>query len=301
MTAISSTLTSLPFTQLRRNPRFYLYYDGFYAALCLVLLAVMVALGHRGLIATWDHRYWLLLPVACYAQILCSVFIHNCTHNNFPRSINRLVGEVCGVVVLTRFASWEVIHQRHHRFSDDTDKDPHPVIGSYWGFLLKTVVGVERQLQRIYFEIWGDTAENRAYEKKRAYVSYATNLLLIATWYVFLGPLAFFALFVPASIVGFLHLVHFNWSTHNAFSPTSDFRPVNLDHGLYKLGNLIFFGIYMHANHHKRANLFNPAKMTPSLPIEDVRRARAEAPAVDAPGSVARGAKSGGKQAARAA
>ena len=35
------------------------------------------------------------------------------------------------VVVLTRFASWEVIHQRHHRFSDDLDKDPHPVVSSY--------------------------------------------------------------------------------------------------------------------------------------------------------------------------
>jgi hypothetical protein len=61
--------------------------------------------------------------------------------------------------------------------------------------------------------------------------------------------------------------VHFNWSTHNAFSPEKDFLPVNLDHGYYKIGNLIWFGIYMHANHHKRTNIFNPAKMKPSLPI----------------------------------
>ena len=267
MTAIVSTLTSLPFTQFRKNRYFYLWYDGFYAVLCVALIAAMHAGGYQSFIQRWDDRFWFFLPLACYAQILCSVFIHNCTHNSFPRPVNRLIGELCGIVVLTRFASWEVIHQRHHRYTDDTDKDPHPVVSSYWAFLLKTVVGVERQLQRIYFEVHGDTAESRRYEKYRAYVSYTTNLLLIYTWFTFLGPIAFGFFFVISALVGFLHLVHFNWSTHNAFSPTKDFRPVNLNHGLYKLGNLLCFGIYMHANHHKRANLFNPAKMRPSLPL----------------------------------
>ena len=45
-----------------------------------------------------------------------------------------------------------------------------------------------------------------------------------------------------------------------------DFKPVNLNHGYYKIGNLIWHGIYWHANHHKRANLFNPGKMKDSLP-----------------------------------
>ena len=61
--------------------------------------------------------------------------------------------------------------------------------------------------------------------------------------------------------------MHFNWSTHNAFSPTRDFKPVNLNHGYYWIGNKLFFGIYMHANHHKRTNVLNPATITPSLPI----------------------------------
>lgn len=268
MTAIVSTLTSLPFTQLRKNRYFYLWYDGFYALLCVTLLAAMYVGHHEPLIKSWDNRLLLLLPLICHAQILCSVFIHNATHNNFPRSINRIMGELCGVVVLTRFASWEVIHQRHHRYSDDVERDPHPVVSGYWSFLLKTVVGVERQLQRIYFDLHGDTPESRRYEQMRAYVSYATNILLIVTWYVFLGPIGFFVFFVPTAIVGFLHLVHFNWSTHNAFSPVGDFRPVNLDHGFYKVGNWLWFGIYMHANHHKRANLFNPGRMEPSLPVE---------------------------------
>ncbi len=267
MAAIGTALTSLPFTQLRKNRYFYLQYDGFYAVVCALALAAMVLGHYHAPVETWDPRVLLLLPLVCHLQILCSVWIHNCTHNNFPRPVNRLIGEICGLVVLTRFASWEVIHQRHHRYSDDVEKDPHPVGPSYWRFLIATIVNVETQLQQIYFDLYGDTPENRRYEKLRAYVSYATNILLIATWYKLLGPICFFVLFVPASIVGFLHLVHFNWSTHNAFSAKKDFKPVNLDHGYYKVGNLIWHGIYMHANHHKKANLFNPAKMSNGLPL----------------------------------
>jgi fatty acid desaturase len=254
------TLTVLPFNQHRKNRYFYLAYDGFYFVLASCLVALMVATGWKGLVTAWTPACWLALPLVTYAQILCSVFIHNCTHNNFPRAINRLVGEICGVVVLTRFASWEIIHQRHHRYSDDPVKDPHPVESSYWKFLWHTIYNVEHQLQTIYFEIYGDSPETRRYEKRRALVSYGTNLVVIAAWYLFLGPVGFFGLFLPASVIGFLHLVHFNWSTHNAESKTHDYKPVNLDEGYFKIGNLLFFGIYMHGNHHKRPDFFNPAR-----------------------------------------
>ena len=267
MPAISSTLTSLPFTQLRRNRYFYFWYDGIYAVLFVALIAMMRHVNHQPLIQTWDHRYWLLLPLVCQAQILCSVWIHNCSHGNFPRPINRIIGELCGVVVLTRFASWEVIHQRHHRYSDDVEKDPHPVMANYWKYVLFTLLNVERQLQATYFDLYGDTPETRRSEKIRAALSFSTMLLLLATWYTFLGPLAFFCFFVPATIIGILHLIHFNWSTHNAFSPSRDYRPVNLNTGYYKIGNLLWHGIYWHANHHKKAGLFNPGKMKNGAPI----------------------------------
>jgi stearoyl-CoA desaturase (delta-9 desaturase) len=267
VSALVQTFTTLPFSQLRRNRYFYLWYDAAYAALCVVALAAMHAAGHQGVITTWSWWYLLALPVVTHLQILCSVFVHVCTHGSFPRAVNRLIGEICGVVILTRFASWEIIHQRHHRYSDDVEKDPHPIVKSYWDFVGKTIVNVEKQLQQTYFDLYGDTAETRRYEKLRAYVSYATNLLLIYTWFTFLGPSAFFFLFVPASVIGALHLFHFNWSTHNAFSPTSDFKPVNLDHGFYWVGNRIWFGIYFHGNHHKNAKALNPRFASPQLPV----------------------------------
>ena len=267
MTAIVSTLTSLPFTQLRRNRYFYLWYDGFYFVFCLALVGLMRAAHWQPLIQTWDHRYWLLLPFVLHAHILCSVFIHNCTHNNFPRVINRIIGEVCGLVVLTRFASWEVIHQRHHRYSDEEDRDPHSVMSSYWKFTWFMVVNVEKQLQEQFYELYGDTPENRRFEMMRAVVSFSTMVALVSAWYSFLGFYAFVFFFLPATVIGILHLAHFNWSTHNGFSKTNEFKPVNLNHGFYWIGNILWHGIYWHANHHKRAGVFNPGRMKDGFPV----------------------------------
>jgi fatty acid desaturase len=261
LTAIVSILTSLPFTQLKRNRLFYLWYDLFYGVVCAALLLAMHASGFHALTSTWDFRILLLLPIVCHAQILCSVYIHNSTHHSFPRIVNRIVGELCGLVVISRFASWEVIHRRHHRFSDDVEKDPHPVESSYWLYVIHTIIGVERQLQRVFLELHGDTPENRRYEKRRAWISYATSILLIGTWYRFLGAPAFWMLFLPASILGVLHLVHFNWSTHDGMGKERNYRPINLNSGFFWLGNLAWHGIYMHANHHKKPGLFNPSQL----------------------------------------
>ncbi len=272
--AIGSTLTTLPFSQLRKNRYFYFYYDGFYALVCAVLLAVMRASGHRGFIGEgtwfgpWQWSFLIALPIACYAQILCSVFVHVCTHGSFPKPYNRIIGELCGTVILTRFASWEVLHQKHHKNSDNLERDPHPVGPSYWAFCWHHIANLEKHLHEAVFEVHGDTPENRRFETVRSVVSFGTGVLLISTWLVFLGWQAFLFFFLPAAIVGFFHLVHFNWSTHNAKSPTGDYKPVNLNHGWFKLGNKLFFGIYMHANHHRWSNVLNPAKVKSSLPVE---------------------------------
>ncbi len=272
--AIVSTFTSLPFAQLRKNRYFYLYYDGFYALALGSATAAMLAYGHTGLfgegalLGAWSYGYLLALPLVAYAHILCSVFVHVCTHGSFARPYNRIIGELCGMVILTRFASWEVLHQKHHRNSDHLENDPHPVGPSYWAFCWHHVAHLEKHLHEAVFEVHGDTPQNRRFERIRSVVSFGTGVLLVATWFTLLGWQAFLFLFLPASIIGFFHLVHFNWSTHNAKSPTGDYKPVNLNHGLFKLGNKLFFGIYMHANHHRFSNALNPAKVRTSLPVE---------------------------------
>ncbi|PRQ09483.1 fatty acid desaturase family protein [Enhygromyxa salina] len=283
MTAFAAALTTQPSVRFRQRRAFYQLYDGAYLVMTSLVLALMLSVGWQGAVREFHWWYVLLLPLAIQAQILCSVFIHNCSHGNFPKPINRLVGELCGIVVLTRYASWEIIHRRHHKYSDDVEQDPHPITPDapgYWAFLRQTIVNVEVQLQRQFFELHGgDTPDNRRFERRRAYTSYATNLVLIACWYVLLGPIGFFFFFVPASIIGFFHLIHFNWSTHNAAKPDQGFFPVNLDHGYYWLGNRIWFGIYYHGYHHKQANLFNPMRYEAH---QQARAARLAGPATSA-------------------
>jgi stearoyl-CoA desaturase (delta-9 desaturase) len=259
--AITASLFSLPWAQYRRHPTFYIWYDTFYAVLSLAGIGLIVATGYEAPFAQVHWWYAFLFPVALYVLIMAHVFIHNASHGNFPKAINRIVGEICGVLVLTRFASWEIVHRRHHRYSDDPERDPHPAERGYWRYALNTLINVEKQLQQQYFDVYGDTPETRRYEKIRAVVSFGSGTLVAVLIFFLLGPGGFFTLFLPASIGAGLFVIHFNWCGHNAHTKDQPIAPANLDHGWYWLGNRMFFGIYYHGNHHKMAMLFNPMKM----------------------------------------
>ncbi len=255
---LRSALTSHPIQQFRKNRRFYLHYDAFYLGVGLVGSVLMSVTGFQPLVRGFSASWLLVFPALVYFLICCHLWIHNATHGNFPRAVNRVIGEVLGVLVFVRFASWDIVHMRHHRFSDDAAKDPHPTYPSFWRSFLASIFHVERQLQQQYFDTWGDTPDNRRSEAFRARVSYGTNIVLAIAWYLLLGPVGFFVFFFPANVAAAIFVGHFNWSTHNG-ERGNDFRPVNLNHGYYLIGNKLFTGIYFHANHHKRPHLFNPA------------------------------------------
>jgi fatty acid desaturase len=273
MSRVLSFFTAHPSQLFRRSPRFYMAYDASWAAFCGAAIALKLAFGFPALFGAPSWAWAAAFPFAVYAVILAQLSIHNAVHGNFPRAINRVVGEVLGLVVVVRFASWVMVHLRHHRFADDRVHDPHPNFPSFWRTALHTIVQVEKQLMREYYELWGDTEDNRSAEARRAKVSYGTNIVLLAAWALYLGP-AFFALvFLPANVLGALFIIHFNWVTHAG--PRGDaFRPVNLNHGWFWLGNKLFAGIYMHKNHHERPHLANPAawraeKFGPEEPCAD--------------------------------
>jgi stearoyl-CoA desaturase (delta-9 desaturase) len=276
MDRLRAIFTEHPRQLFRRSRRFYLVYDLSYAVLC-VALGLAMASSHVYFVVGPPTLYWLLVfPCAVYAVIVAQLFIHNAVHGNFPRAVNRLIGEVLGFIVVVRFASWVMVHLRHHRFSDDRQADPHPNFADFWTTVKHTIVHVEKQQMQEYYDLWWDSPENRAAEGLRAKISYATNILLLAAWCLFLGPWFFALVFLPANALGGLFIIHFNWTTHNGLGG-DDFRPVNLNRGYFWIGNKIFSGIYMHANHHERPHLFNPLvwdveKLGPAQPCADAAR-----------------------------
>lgn len=253
-------LGTLPSILYRKDRYFYLNYDIPYLIAFVASSWWLFQSGFRGL--SFQPWMWLLLPPIIYLHVLASVCIHNATHVNFPRAINRALGEILGVILVVRFANWEVLHVRHHRYPDDSTRDPHPMQPNFWAFLFNMmVVNLERQLQNIHYDQFGDTPARRRYERVRSVLSFSCEATCVMFWYALLGGDAFWYLFVPAQLVGWTVVSHFNWVTHNGESAEKDYHPINMDSGLYWLGNRIWFGLYMHKNHHDRANIFNPLRM----------------------------------------
>lgn len=262
MNELKRLLTAHPSNQFRKNPNFYLQYDGFWFVVFAAVLAAFWATGFTPLLGGPAWWYAVVAPVLLFGFIWAHLLIHNATHGSLPKAINRVAGELLGLIVVVRFASWDIIHMRHHKYSDDRQKDPHPNFPSFWKTVFNTIVQVEQQLFQQYFDTWGDTPATRKHEKWRARVSYGTNLVLVAVWCWLLGPWFTALVFAPMNLLGGLFVIHFNWSTHNGEAAKSfeDMRPVNLTSPMYRLGNKLFCGIYAHQTHHERASLFNPAK-----------------------------------------
>ncbi len=279
MSAITASLTSLPFAQFRRSPTFYLWYDSFYAVLALVGSLILIQSGFHGLLPRFEPWMLALLPVAAYVMIMAHVFIHNASHGNFPKAINRVVGELCGVLVLTKFASWEIVHRRHHRYSDDPERDPHPAERGYWRFALNTLINVELQLRQEYYDNHGDSPETRRYERWRARLSFVSGACIVFFFFLLFGPGGFFLLYLPAFVGAALFVIHFNWAGHNAHRPDTEIAPADLDYGWYWLGNRIFFGIYYHGTHHRLAMLFNPMKGAKRLARRRAEQGESDEPA----------------------
>ena len=257
-----SLLTAHPIAQFRKNPRFYFMYDGFWFLVCAAVLATFWATGFTPLISGPQWWFALAAPVLLFSLIWAHLLIHNATHGSLPKSINRIVGEILGLIVVVRFASWDIIHMRHHKYSDDRVNDPHPNFPSFWKTVFHTIVNVEKQLFQQYYDVWGDTPENHAKERRRAWMSYGTNIVLVAVWAWLLGPAFFLLVFAPCNFAAGLFVIHFNWSTHNgeAGKSDADMKPTNLSGPYYRIGNKLFAGIYAHKMHHDRPTIFNPAK-----------------------------------------
>lgn len=265
MTA-ASYWTSLPYAQFKRDPHYYVKHDTVFLVGSIAIAAGLHFSGYQPPATEFALWHLTLLPVAMYVMIMAHVWVHCASHGAWGTTtsgkvLNRIVGELCGALVLTKFASWEIVHRRHHRYSDDPERDPHPAERGYWRFALNTLIKVEKQLQQEYFDVHGDTPQRRRYERFRSVYSFVSGAALAGAWLAIIGLPLFVELYLPAMIFAALFVIHFNWSGHNAHTKDGPIAPINLDTGWFWLGNRIFFGIYYHGNHHRMAMVFNPMKV----------------------------------------
>jgi fatty-acid desaturase len=167
-----------------------------------------------------------------------------------------------GVVQLSGFPEWKIIHVIHHSNPDHPELDPHPpLLMTYWQFAKGMRDSIARVFVTYYFKCFGKEEAAMKGIKRFGLASRLNMFMKVTMWYLLLGPQLFTFLFLSSVAFKMLHFAWFNYATHR---PTNDkFEIKNLDHRLYTVINWISFGLYYHDNHHTNPSLFNPKKMPP--------------------------------------
>ncbi|MCE2926493.1 MAG: fatty acid desaturase [Rickettsiales bacterium] len=227
-------------------------------ALCLAAAQL-----HSPEFYTYYFDWWLLalIPIGFWVGGLSVVFIHNATHNSFsPRWMNRIVGHISGMHQLWGFNGWKLIHAFHHLYTDKADQDPHSPIGMTFAEYCKKMFFYPSQLiSKRYYEHYGSNLKSHITRKFSFILFLALVSLNITFWYLLLGPTYMIFFYLPSYIGSYWLFAHLNYYGHYVDPSTGETHPVNLDDGWYFwTANRCWFGIYFHANHHKKPLVFNP-------------------------------------------
>lgn len=247
------------------------------ACACAVMIAIRPPEFYSFAPTLWHA---LLIPFGIYFGGLSAVFIHNATHDSFPkRWQNVFFGTLSGIHQLWGFMGWKLIHLLHHHYSDNVDLDPHPPKGkSFWQFTRTMFLYSSSVVSKRYREHWGEGLQTKLLHKGvlvTFLIMASSNLLL---WFLLLGPEGFVFFYIPSYIANHLLFADINYTAHPANEETGETAAANFDDSLYyKLANACWFGIYYHGNHHRKPMLFNPKYMPVSVkrrdPVIEVREA----------------------------
>lgn len=236
-------------------------------ALFAVALGALVYRWHDPVFYAWSFspvRAVLYVLIGVYLGGISAVFIHNATHKSFPnRWLNEICGQLAGIHQLWGFMGWRIIHLFHHSYSDRTDRDPHPPKGKTFGHFLRVMfIGSSRSISERYREHWGMSARTRLLHAGVMVTFHIMAAGYLFFWYALLGPQAFVFGYIPSLVWNHVMFASINYHCHPVNPETGETHAVNLNDTLFhRVANALWFGIYFHGNHHRKATLFNPRKL----------------------------------------
>ncbi|MBL7557522.1 MAG: fatty acid desaturase [Bdellovibrionaceae bacterium] len=206
----------------------------------------------------FDPIYLLGIPLAIIATFPLTAFLHNAAHSSFrPKWLNRPIGEIVGVMQLSGFAQWKIVHVIHHMHSDDPQLDPHPPLNkSYWEFTRGMRDAAIGAYVKFFFKTHGQNPQSLAAIKQFGQSAKLDQSARVLFWLLLLGPQLFTFLFLSNIVFKMFHYAWFNYSTHRPISGGTEIQ--NLNARFYRFVNTIAFGLYYHKNHHLVPTLFDP-------------------------------------------
>tara|TARA_B110001454_G_scaffold171291_1_gene162033 strand:+ start:65175 stop:66068 length:894 start_codon:yes stop_codon:yes gene_type:complete len=207
----------------------------------------------------FDPIYLLAVPVAIVVTFPLTAFLHNASHGSFsPKWLNRPVGEIVGVMQLSGFAQWKIVHVIHHVYSDDPQLDPHPPLNkSYWEFTKGMRDAVINAYVKYFFKTHGQNDQSLAAIKQFGQAAKLDQCARVLFWLLLLGPQLFTFLFLSSIVFKMFHYAWFNYSTHRPMQNSAEIQNLNTQL-FYRFVNAIAFGLYFHKNHHLAPSLFDP-------------------------------------------
>jgi stearoyl-CoA desaturase (delta-9 desaturase) len=224
-------------------------------AMIAALVPAIVLSPDPGVTLLW---LLLLLPLTWPAGIVCAVFVHNASHDQFrPHWLNPVVGELTGWCQRTNLLGWKMVHHYHHKHTDDPERDPHcPGTMSFWRYANWMQSASMGYLDARHKELHGMPGWFYGAAGALALIGFA---LMPLSWYLLLGPTWFAAVWMPMLCSCWWMFTVINYYTHPV---AADGRNHAVDLYLrpwHRLVNRFGFGGLHHAAHHRNAQLFNPA------------------------------------------
>ena len=103
--------------------------------------------------------YWAATPICAYLAYACFTVLHDAGHGSIVAKGSRLkpletiLGWICAVpLLLVPYRAFQKIHDRHHAFTNDPDRDPdHFSFGDRWYQVVLNCLFIPIQYHKLIF------------------------------------------------------------------------------------------------------------------------------------------------------
>ena len=230
--------------------------------------------------------YWFATPICAYLAFACFTVLHDAGHGSIVpkgsklKPLETILGWICAVpLLLVPYRAFQKIHDRHHAFTNDPDRDPdHFFFGDRWYQVILNCLFIPVQYHKLIFTRY------RKMEVFRA--TYLSTFIYMSVVLVFIGFLfaagywkeLLFLLLIPNVLAVFVLAMFFDYLPHHPSKSLGRFQNTRIFPS--KLLNIALLGQNYHLIHHMYPRLpwysyqpvfkeLSPVLDAKNAPIED--------------------------------
>jgi len=232
-------------------------------------LAAILSVG--ALLATSWGNWWAIPLFIVQGVLLAFLFapLHECIHSSVfkTRRFNKIVGHICGLLILRPFLYSKYRHMAHHTWTQNPDLDPDQVIfpknfGGYFAHMSGFNIWHRLTKNMIALAAGRITAEERSFIPKSevADVTREARLMLlgyfcVAIVSIWFGSWLAVSLWLAPRIVGEVALRAFRMVEHTGMEESPNMLANTRTTNTNVLVRALYWNMPFHAEHHLYPNV----------------------------------------------